>query len=81
MGEDKSVVLGLITSKTAVLENKELLGLFNALKAKEDKRFEEHSGVDFKRTASAISQFEKNGGVGVPLCLQKMHFQLSNIQS
>lgn len=36
--------------------------LVNALKAKEDVRFNDHSGVDFKRTASAIAHLGTRGG-------------------
>ncbi len=36
--------------------------LVNALVAKEDVRFYEHSGIDFRRTISAVGQLGRNGG-------------------
>jgi penicillin-binding protein 1A len=36
--------------------------VIDALIATEDERFQEHSGIDFKRTISAILTFGKNGG-------------------
>src|SRR5690348_8476364 len=36
--------------------------VINALVATEDERFYDHSGIDFKRTFSAIAHFGTNGG-------------------